>query len=836
MPLSWLREFVDFDLTPEQLAERLTLLGMEVKGIEERGTDWNNVVVGELLTVAKHPRADRLSLTTVSTGSGEVLEIVCGATNIAPGQRIPVALPGAVLPGNRRIERTEKMGVVSNGMLCSGDELGLTGDSDGILILDPETPLGAKLTDLYGDVVLDVDVKPNRGDALSIVGIAREVAAVTGGTVRMPPTEVVEDASISTADRLTVRVDDERLCPRFVGRRIDGVTVKPSPDWVQMRLLAAGIRPISNVVDASNYVMVELGKPTHAYDAGALQAGADGKLEILVRQARAGETIETIDHDQRTLDAETLVIADGAKPIGIAGVMGGAGTEVSDATRDVIVESAIFDPVSIRRTAFRYALRSEASLRFEKGQEFRLARLGADRATRLIAEWAGGRIAMGSVDTHPAEPEPRQVAFRPARVDRLLGTNLGVDAQREVLARVGIETSIAEAATEVPITAGASPSSVTAPAGDAVIATVPTWRRDIEIEADLAEEVARVHGYELVPPRLPPTEMPGWRETPLAARDAIRDTLVGAGFTEAASYALVSPKLDETFAWADAGRVARGEAAREGSQITVTNPLSADHSVLRQSLVGSLVEVVDGNARHGQSDVAFFEVGKGYGRVGDSPREWWRLGLALAGAFEPGAWNQPRREADLDDAKGAIELLARELGSSAPVYQALSNEPILHPGRSASVESQFPNGEVAIVGVVGELHPRLVEDWGLRVKRVIVGELSVAGLAGGSLPIVLSVPPPRVPPAERDLTVDVPDRVPAGGVTVAIRQSAGSSLTDATLVGTYRGHPLGPDERSLTYRLRFGGGDKPPSEAEVDAAIGTISGSLTANLGARIRG
>ena len=836
VPLSWLREFVDFDLTPEQLAERLTLLGMEVKGIEERGTDWNNVVVGELLTVAKHPRADRLSLTTVSTGSGEVLEIVCGATNIAPGQRIPVALPGAVLPGNRRIERTEKMGVVSNGMLCSGDELGLTGDSDGILILDPETPLGAKLTDLYGDVVLDVDVKPNRGDALSIVGIAREVAAVTGGTVRMPPTEVVEDASISTADRLTVRVDDERLCPRFVGRRIDGVTVKPSPDWVQMRLLAAGIRPISNVVDASNYVMVELGKPTHAYDAGALQAGADGKLEILVRQARAGETIETIDHDQRTLDAETLVIADGAKPIGIAGVMGGAGTEVSDATRDVIVESAIFDPVSIRRTAFRYALRSEASLRFEKGQEFRLARLGADRATRLIAEWAGGRIAMGSVDTHPAEPEPRQVAFRPARVDRLLGTNLGVDAQREVLARVGIETSIAEAATEVPITAGASPSSVTAPAGDAVIATVPTWRRDIEIEADLAEEVARVHGYELVPPRLPPTEMPGWRETPLAARDAIRDTLVGAGFTEAASYALVSPKLDETFAWADAGRVARGEAAREGSQITVTNPLSADHSVLRQSLVGSLVEVVDGNARHGQSDVAFFEVGKGYGRVGDSPREWWRLGLALAGAFEPGAWNQPRREADLDDAKGAIELLARELGSSAPVYQALSNEPILHPGRSASVESQFPNGEVAIVGVVGELHPRLVEDWGLRVKRVIVGELSVAGLAGGSLPIVLSVPPPRVPPAERDLTVDVPDRVPAGGVTVAIRQSAGSSLTDATLVGTYRGHPLGPDERSLTYRLRFGGGDKPPSEAEVDAAIGTISGSLTANLGARIRG
>jgi phenylalanyl-tRNA synthetase beta chain len=835
VPLSWLREFVEFDLTPEQLAERLTLLGMEVKGIDRRGSDWNNVVVGELLTVEKHPRADRLSLTTVTTGSGEPLEIVCGATNIAPGQRIPVALPGAVLPGNRRIDRTEKMGVVSNGMLCSGDELGLTGDADGILILDPATPLGARLTDLYGDDVLDVDVKPNRGDALSIVGIAREVAAITGGRVELPPTDVTEGET-GISERLTVSVEDERLCSRFVGRWIEGVTLGKSPDWVQMRLLAAGIRPISNVVDTSNYVMVELGKPIHTFDAAAVARDGQGRAHIDVRLARAGERIETLDHVDRPLEPETLLIADPNGPLGIAGVMGGASSEVSDATRDVIVESAIFDPVSIRRTAFRYALRSEASLRFEKGQEFRLARLGADRATRLITEWAGGTVAAGRVDTHAEEPGPRRVAFRPARVDRLLGTTLGTDEQRAVLARVGIETVVAEGATDVPITGGDSPSSVPAAAGEAIIATIPTWRRDIEIEADLAEEVARVHGYEQVPPRTPATGMPGWRETPLAARDAIRDALVGAGFTEAASYALVSPKLDETFAWAGAQRVARGEAAREGSQITVTNPLSADHSVLRQSLVGSLVEVVDGNARHGRGDVAFFEVGKGYGRVGDSPREWWRLGLALAGAFEPGAWNQPRREADLDDAKGAVELLARILGASAPTYEAITSEPILHPGRSASVVSLFPNGDVAITGVVGELHPRLVVDWDLRSKRLIVGELSVAGLAGGSLPIVQSVPPPRVPPVERDLTVDVPDRVPAGDVIAAIRRAGGELLSDAALTGTYRGHPLGPDERSLTFRLRFGGAEKPPSEAEVDAAIGTISGALTANLGARFRG
>src|ERR1044071_4364496 len=300
VPLSWLREFVDFDLTPEQLAERLTLLGMEVKGIERRGAEWRNVVVGELLAVEKHPRADRLSLTKVRTGRDETLDIVCGATNIAPGQRVPVALPGAVLPGDRRIERTEKMGVVSNGMLCSGDELRLTGDADGILILSPDTPLGAKLTELYGDVVLDVDVKPNRGDALSIVGIAREVAAVTGGEIRMPGTEVTEDPGVATADRLAVRVESP-LCTRFVGRWIDGVRVGPSPDWVQMRLLAAGIRPISNVVDASNYVMVELGKPTHAYDASAIATAADGRATIIVRAAREGERIETIDHVVRDL-------------------------------------------------------------------------------------------------------------------------------------------------------------------------------------------------------------------------------------------------------------------------------------------------------------------------------------------------------------------------------------------------------------------------------------------------------------------------------------------------------------------------------------------------------
>jgi phenylalanyl-tRNA synthetase beta chain len=834
VPLSWLRELVDVDLEPETLAARLTMLGMEVKGIERRGSEWRNVVVGELLAVEKHPRADRLSLTRVTTGAGEPLEIVCGATNIKPGQRVPVALPGAVLPGNRRIERTEKMGVVSNGMLCSGDELGLTSDADGILILGADTPLGAGLADLYGDVVLDVDVKPNRGDALSMVGIAREVAAITGSPLRLPAIGVGEGSS-PVADRLVITVDDERLCPRFVGRWVEGVEIRPSPDRIQMRLLAAGIRPVSNVVDASNYVMVELGKPTHAYDAAALARRADGITEIRVRDARAGETIETIDHERRALTPDTLLITDANGPIGIAGVMGGAGTEVSAATRDVIVESAIFDPVSIRRTAFRFALRSEASLRFEKGQEFRLARLGADRATQLIVEWAGGTVARGVVDTHPAEPEARRVAFRPARVDRLLGTAFGAESQREVLARVGIETEPAGGTTiAIPIAAGATPAAVEVPATEAVIATVPTWRRDIEIEADIAEEVARVHGYEDVPARLPATPMPAWRETPLAARDAIREALVGAGLTETVTYALVSARIVEGFQWSFEDRPAAGEARREGLPITVTNPLSMDHAILRQSIVGSLVQVVDANLRHGQADIATFEVGKGYGRVGDAPREWWRLGLALAGSFDATGWNRPRRDADIDDAKGAIELIARVIGADAPAYRALSDEPLLHPGRSATVTALAADGSLAIGGVVGELHPRAAEAWDLR-RRLVVAELSIVGLTAGALPIVSALPLPHVQPVERDLTVDVADTVPAGEVGKRIRETGGELLQEAALVGTYRGQPLGPDERSLTWRLRFGAGDRALTDADVDAAVAVITGALTHQVGARIR-
>jgi phenylalanyl-tRNA synthetase beta chain len=828
VPLSWLRDYVDVDLEPATLAERLTLLGMEVKGIERWGADWRNVVVGELLSVEKHPRADRLSLTTVRIapdGGEEPLAIVCGATNIAAGQRVPVALPGAVLPGDRRIERTEKMGVVSNGMLCSGDELNLTSDADGILILPPETPLGMAMTDLYGDVVLDVDVKPNRGDALSLVGLAREVSAVTGAPVGFPETDPVESGP-PIADTLRVDVEEPGLCTRFVGRWVGGVHVKPSPDDVQMRLLAAGQRPVSNVVDVSNYVMLELGKPIHTFDAAAVHQG-----RIVVRLAREGERFETLDHVVRELSPDTLMIADPHGPIGIAGVMGGVESEIGPDTRDVVVESAIFDPISIRRTAFRYALRSEASLRFEKGQEHRLARLGADRTARLIREWAGGQVAVGAVDTNPTEPSPTRVAFRPARVDRLIGTSTPSEEQVAILARVGVTTDPAEPDTRILVATAPQPLEVDPGESETLLATIPTWRRDLLIEADIAEEVARVQGYETIPEILPDTPMPTYRHSPLEIRDAVRDTLAGVGLSETVTYALVSPAMVERFPpLGDALVPGEGEAG--GRPVTVTNPLSSQHSVLRQSLLGSLLEVVSTNVRNGRPDVAIFEVGKGYGASadGDTTHEWWRLGLALTGAAEIATWDRPARAFDLDDAKGLIELIADRLGYPRPTYAPLTDDPNLHPGRAARVSS--PD---LIAGRVGEVHPAVIGALDLRAGRTVVGELAIAGLSGGQPATPRVAAPSRHPLIERDLAVIVAEDTPAADVHASIHANAGPLLRSVTLFDIYRGRPLADTEKSLAYRVAFGADDRTLVENEVDAAIAAVTTGLQTDVGGRLR-
>ena len=816
VPLSWLRDYVDVQLDPEKLAERLTLLGMEVKGIERWGAEWQNVVTGELLEVVRHPRADRLSLTRVRVGD-EVLEIVCGAPNIAAGQRVPVALPGAVLPGNRVIERTEKMGAVSNGMLCSGDELHLTGDADGILILPADTPLGVPLVDLYGDVVLDVDVKPNRGDALSLVGLAREVGAITGAPVRLPEPRVEERGDRATTDLLAVTVADALLCTRFVGRWVSGIKIGPSPDRIQMRLLAAGLRPVSNVVDATNYAMLELGKPTHAFDAAAVARDASGRAGLTVRLATGGERLETLDHVERVLEPDDLVIADAAGALAIAGVMGGAGSEVSAATRDVIIESAVFDPVSIRRSAFRHALRSEASLRFEKGQEARLARLGADRVAGLVVAWAGGVVAAGRVDTAPDEPGSGHVAFRPNRVNRLLGTTFSDGEQVELLRRVGIDVEPAPALFDPD-----------AP----LVALVPTWRRDLHIEADVAEEIARVGGYDAVPTKTPDTAMPIFRPDPLERRDAVRRALVGAGLTEVVTPALVPEWHAERLAWpvAAAAGIA-GEEAVAGRPIRVSNPLSERHAVLRSNLVASLLDVLAANERHGRDDVAIFEIGKGYAAGPDGrPAEWWRLGFVLAGAAVPASWSLAGRPWEAEDGKALAALVARTLGAAAPLFVPHRDGAPLHPGRSAHA-----NAAGSVTGLVGEIDPATLAAWDLRASRVVAGELAVAGLGAGQLPAVRVAPVGRHAGVERDLAVVVAEGVDAGAVATTLHAAGGSLVRELTLFDVYRGAPLGPSEKSLAWRLAVRADDRSLDDGEVEALFGRLVEAVAAAHGGRLR-
>ncbi|MGO9206271.1 MAG: phenylalanine--tRNA ligase subunit beta [Candidatus Limnocylindrales bacterium] len=822
VPLSWLREYVDVDLSPEALAERLTLLGMEVQAIERRGADWDRIVVGELLAVEPHPGSDHLLVTAVRTRPGEpVLTILTGASNVAAGQRVPVAIPGAVLPGGRRIEVTTMVGRESQGMLCSGDELGLTIDADGILVLPHDAPVGAAMADVYGDVVLDVDVKPNRGDALSLLGLAREVAATTGARVRWPRI-VLDEQGLVTAEHISVEVTDEHLCPRFVGRYVDALDIGPSPLQVQARLTAAGVRPVSNVVDVSNYVMLELGKPIHTFDAAAI---ADG--HIVVRLARPGERLETLDHVARELSPDTLLIADSRCPLAIAGVMGGASSEVRDVTEAIVIESAVFDPVSIRRTARRYALRSEASLRFEKGQEFRLARVGADRVAQLIAAWAGGRVAPGRVDSAPVEPAPARVPFRPRRVAGLLGAPVERGEIRTLLARVEVETEPARPGDVVPVAAGMAGvvlDESTAP--DALVAVIPTHRRDLEIEADIIEEVARVRGYELVPGRLPETRMPGYRPDPRKALDAIRDTLAGLGLHEVVTHALVSP--------ADHERLSI--SADDATTIRVTNPVSAEHAQLRRSLLPGLVRVLVDNERQRRGDMALFELGHVHELKGGTPGERPMLGILLAGDQDGAAWNQPGRPADLWEARGLVAALCERIGAATPVASPPATvAPYEHPGRAAVLTLPNPSGDELELGRVFEPHPTYLEAANVRSTNVAVALIDLDALQS-SIPVTRRyVPFPRVPAVERDLAIVIGPRCPAGDVERVLRDAAGQLLRGLRLFDLYAGPPLMEGERSLAFRLTLQATGRTLTDEEVGAAMHRVVDALELRLGARIR-
>jgi len=810
VPLSWLRDYVDVDLPPRRLAEELTMRGMEVSGIEVAGADWTGVVVGRILEVQRHPNADTLWLATVDVGDGP-MEIVCGAQNLAVGQLVPAALVGAVLPGDRRIERSKIRGVVSNGMLCSAAELGLGSDADGIHILgnDDELTLGMPVAEVVGETVLDVDVKPNRGDALSMVGLAREIAAFTGAELRMPPTEVAESGERTNA-HVSVRIDEPELNPRFTARWFDGVANGPSPDWIQRRLQAAGMRPISAVVDVTNYVMHELGQPQHAYDADAIPDG-----EIVVRRGRPGERLETIDHVERAIDERMLVIADGERPIGLAGIMGGASTEVTETTTRVILESAVFHGPTIRNTARRLGLRSEASMRHEKGIGSDLPRMAADRAARLIVEITGARVAGGIVDNAP-EPQPRRrVEVDLPRMTRLLGMPLTGDQVRSLLEPLAFEVD----GSEPRLTIG-----------------VPSHRLDVTVAADVAEEVARAHGYDRIEGRLPEAALPPFRADPSGSRNVLRRVLAGLGVDEMVGHALIGAD--------DLRRT--GYDADSEDLIRLYNPLSEDHSILRPVLYPSLLGGVAENARRRRPDAWLFDLGKVYWRNDGPPTprerraetagtgrfESWEIGIALAGSAVPATAGTPAQPADVATIKGIVDALHDAIGAPRPSYRAETPDdrhPHRHPGRTALIcdASGRPYGSL------GEVHPRVAEAWGLS-GRPVDAAIDVDRLLGLVPQGGVTTTPPGAQPIDRDLAVVVDELTAVGEVLRVARMSAGPMLDDLRLFDIYRGEQVGEGRVSYAITFRFQP-IEPGDEKAVDKAMNKVQGSLRHHLGAEIR-
>jgi phenylalanyl-tRNA synthetase beta chain len=699
-------------------------------------------------------------------------------------------------------------------MLCSPDELATGTDAEGILILGTgdEHRVGADLRPILGEVVLDVDVKPNRGDALSMVGLAREVAAFTGGELR-EPRPVVAESGERAEDRMRIRIDDPELCPRFTARYFEGGTNGVSPEWLQRRLLLAGMRPVSAVVDVTNYVMHELGQPMHAYDADRVPRG-----RIVVRRARDGEELETIDHVRRRLDPSMLVIADAERAIGLAGIMGGASTEVTGGTTRVILESAAFHGPTIRATARLLGLRSEASARHEKGIPWPLPRVAADRAAELIAELTGAEVAAGIVDNDPAPRAPLRIGVDLARTARLLGVALDANQASRLLRPLGFEVERDDSRPRLGV-------------------TVPPHRLDVSEPADVAEELARAHGYDRIAGRLPHADLPPFRPDPSAPRHGVRRILAGLGLDELVTYALIGPDDLEMTRY----RYAPDE------HIRLVNPLSEEHSVLRPVVYPSLLRALRENVRMRRPSAALFEVGKVYwmGRerqrtprelraetAGTGRFEAWEIGIALLGPVRPRSVHEPERAADVDDVKGIVEALHIALGAPAPRFAAEppdARHPHRHPGRTALIL----DAEGRAYGSLGEVHPAVAAAWdlpGRPVDAAVALDRLLALVPDGGR----AAPVPAAQPIDRDLALVVSDTTPAGELLRLVRQAGGPLLVDARLFDVYRGEQLGAGRVSYALSLRFQpteAGD----EAAVEKALNRIRGSLRHHLSAELR-
>lgn len=762
IPLSWLSEFIDIEASNSQIAHTLTDLGLEVDAIDSLTPPFAGVVIGEVLETKQHPDADKLTVAQVTDGS-ETVQVVCGASNCRPGIKVAFAKIGACLQNadgtTFKIKKSKLRGVESSGMLCAADELGLAALNEGIMELGESSHVGSDLAGAYADTVFEISLTPNLGHCFSVLGVARELAAAFSKQVKLPSVNVTK--AIATDKKVKVTVKDFERCPRYSARLITGVKIAPSPEWLQKKLLSAGLRPINNVVDATNYVLFELGQPLHAFDYDKIQG-----QEIIVRTAQENETFKTLDDKERILTSQDLVIADGKKILAIGGVMGGLDSEVNNETTSVLLESAYFAPYTIRRTSRRLNLHTEASKRFERGTDPNIVVFALDRAAELICSIAGGNIASDAIDVKNDAFAPLVIDCRLERVNAMLGIPLSLSEVEAALNRLNMQTK--------------------AVGHDVVKVIVPTYRSDVTEEIDLIEEIARMYGYNNITNDLETYRASEQPHSPIFLFEReMRRRLCGEGLQEFLTCDLISPKL-QTF-------------VQNGTQepVKVLNPVSEEQSVLRTSLLPGLLELVRYNQDHQMHDVSGFEIGKVYFKDSTSYREQVVAGLVMTGLQRPNSWDQKPHPVDFYDLKGVLENIIEQLGIEKALFKR-SKFNALHPGRQASLFI----GEMEIA-TIGEVHPSILREMGIN-QPVLFAEISLQDLMQKRKKETKMAPLAKYPGSERDWTVTLAETTPVQTVVDALQSVPSRLLETVELKDLFRDEArVGKGLKNATFHFVY---------------------------------
>jgi len=792
VPMSWLNDYVDIDITPEEYAAGMTMSGSKVEGIEKTGDEIQNVVVGKILSVEKHPNADSLQVCQVDFGSEQV-QIITGAKNIKVGDYVPVARHGSKLPGGITIKKSKLRGLESNGMMCSINELGLTKDDypnapeDGILILEGEPPLGQDIREVLGlnENVIEFEITSNRPDCLSVIGLARETAA-TFDKRMVYPEVTVKEADGSINDYISIEVLEPELCPRYAARVVKNVKIESSPRWMRERLIACGIRPINNIVDITNYVMLEYGQPMHAFDLRNLSGN-----KVIVRRAKDGEIIQTLDEQERELDSSMLVIADAEKPVAVAGVMGGANSEISADTNTILFESANFFGSSVRLTAKKLGMRTEASSRYEKGLDAENVRKALDRACQLIVQLGAGEVVGGFIDIDNSNKKPVQILLRPEKINAFLGTNIKTEDMVDILERLEFEVD-----------------------SESMMITVPSFRPDIEVEADIAEEIARIYGYNNIPSTLLSGEATQGRRTRKQMLESkVKDCLVGQGLSEVITYSFTGPKVfDDLNLPADSGL---------RNAVTITNPLGEENSIMRTTTLPSMLEVMSRNYNHRIESVALFELGAVYIPkslpVQELPEEKKVITVGMYG------------NTDFYDLKGIVEELISLVGIKEYTIERVIDHPSFHPGRTARI--CIDDIELCIFG---EIHPEVLENFEIGT-RAYVAMMDFNTLYEKANWKVQYKQLPKYPAVTRDIAMLVKDEVMVKDIESIIKKYSGKLLEELKLFDVYKGKQVPEGMKSVAYSIVFRAVDRTLTDEDINSVFNKIVNALQINLGAQLR-